>query len=79
MVHSHPKLLPSSHEAVWSDIKGKKAFQSTASLFAKERERRKSFLRALSPCLNPVHERVGLPNFYFLHGENNRNSKPILE
>lgn len=48
------------------------------SLRGRERGK-KSFLGALSPCLNSVREGVGLPSFSFLQGENKRNSNPTLK
>lgn len=64
------ELWPSSHEAVWSNAKGREVFQSAVSILARERER-KSFCGAQSLCSNSVQEWVGLSSF--LCEENKRN------
>lgn len=38
------ELWPSSHEAVWSNAKGKEVFQSAVSILARERERENPFV-----------------------------------
>lgn len=65
-----PELWPSSHEAVWSNAKGREVFQSAISILARERER-KSFCGAQSLCSNSVQKLVGLSSF--LCEENKRN------
>lgn len=64
------ELWPSSHEAVWSNAKGREVFQSAVSILARERER-KSFCGAQSLCSNSVQKLVGLSSF--LCEENKRN------